>query len=98
VEPLGYKAFLSPLTAKPARYIKKKRWTNFTTDTPRLFYWNNNDSALLKDSILTRSAKRKSVKISSIRRMPQIIIVTEKLLTVSMRRILYAMYLDKPMR
>ena len=60
---------------------------------------NNNDSALLKEFHLDPKKERQIRKsFNKLDQQPKILIVTEKLLTGFDAPILYAMYLDKPMR
>lgn len=60
---------------------------------------NNNDSALLKEFHLDPTKECQIRKeFSKYGQFPKILIVTEKLLTGFDAPILYAMYLDKPMR
>jgi len=60
---------------------------------------NNNDSPLLKEFHLDGKAERSIRKaFGKLDKLPKILIVTEKLLTGFDAPVLYAMYLDKPMR
>jgi type I restriction enzyme R subunit len=60
---------------------------------------SNNDSKLLKEFHLDPKKERQIRKsFGKLDQMPKILIVTEKLLTGFDAPVLYAMYLDKPMR
>jgi type I restriction enzyme R subunit len=60
---------------------------------------NNNDSKLLKEFHLDPKRERQIRKsFGKLEQQPKILIVTEKLLTGFDAPVLYAMYLDKPMR
>jgi type I restriction enzyme R subunit len=60
---------------------------------------SNNDSALLKEFHLDPKKERQIRKsFGKLEQFPKILIVTEKLLTGFDAPVLYAMYLDKPMR
>jgi type I restriction enzyme, R subunit len=60
---------------------------------------NNNDSALLKEFHFDPKRERQIRKsFNKLGQQPKILIVTEKLLTGFDAPVLYAMYLDKPMR
>ena len=66
---------------------------------PRWFTRNNNDSELLKSFHLDPKRERQIRKShNKLDHQPKILIVTEKLLTGFDAPLLYAMYLDKPMR
>ena len=60
---------------------------------------NNNDSALLKEFHMDEKKERQVRKaFTKLDQQPKILFVTEKLLTGFDAPVLYAMYLDKPMR
>ena len=60
---------------------------------------NNNDSAALKEFHMDEKKERQIRKaFTKLNEYPKILIVTEKLLTGFDAPVLYAMYLDKPMR
>jgi len=60
---------------------------------------NNNDSKLLKEFHIDKKEERQIRKeFTKYNEQPKILIVTQKLLTGFDAPILYAMYLDKPMR
>lgn len=100
VEPLGYKAFLVAVD-RPACVKYKKALDRYLPleYSEVVFTGNHNDPAELKafhiDEKKEREIRRRFKKFGA---MPKILIVTEKLLTGFDAPILYAMYLDKPMR
>lgn len=100
VEPLGYKAFLVGVD-RPACAMYKKALDKFLpAEYSKVVYTGNyNDTEDLKefhhDASVEKEIRRKFTKIDE---QPKILIVTEKLLTGYDAPILYAMYLDKPMR
>jgi type I restriction enzyme R subunit len=100
VEPLGYKAFLVGVD-RPACAMYKKALDKFlpTEYSEVVYTGNNNDTEDLKafhnDLKREKEIRRKFTKLDE---QPKILIVTEKLLTGFDAPILYAMYLDKPMR
>ncbi len=100
VEPLGYKAFLVAVD-RPACTMYKKALDKFlpTEYSEVVYTGNNNDTEELKayhnDAKKEKEIRKKFTKLDE---QPKILIVTEKLLTGFDAPILYAMYLDKPMR
>lgn len=100
VEPMGYKAFLVAVD-RPACAMYKKALDKFLPPeySEVVYTGNNNDSAELKryhlDKKTEKEIRRNFTKTDL---YPKILIVTEKLLTGFDAPILYAMYLDKPMR
>jgi len=100
VEPMGYKAFLVAVD-RPACAMYKKALDKFLPPeySEVVYTGNNNDSAELKryhlDKKTEKEIRRNFTKTDM---YPKILIVTEKLLTGFDAPILYAMYLDKPMR
>jgi type I restriction enzyme, R subunit len=100
VEPLGYKAFLVAVD-RPACALYKKALDKFLPPeySEVVYTGSNNDTADLKayhiDDKKEKEIRRKFTRIDE---QPKILIVTEKLLTGFDAPILYAMYLDKPMR
>lgn len=100
VEPLGYKAFLVGVD-RPACAIYKKALDKYlpTEYSEVVYTGNNNDTEDLKayhnDAKREKEIRKKFTKLDE---QPKILIVTEKLLTGFDAPILYAMYLDKPMR
>ena len=100
VEPLGYKAFFVAVD-RPACALYKKALDRFLPKeySEVVYTGNNNDTEDLKAYHRdTRSEKEIRRKFTKIDELPKILIVTEKLLTGYDAPILYAMYLDKPMR
>lgn len=100
VEPLGYKAFLVAVDREACALYKKALDAYLPADYSEVVYTgNNNDSELLKefthDELKEREIRREFAKFGT---KPKILIVTEKLLTGYDAPILYAMYLDKPVR
>ena len=105
VEPLGYKAFLVGVDREACAYYKHALDAEFeklgiSTDYSEVVYTgNNNDSARLKEFHLDKKKERQIRKrFTKLDQQPKILIVTEKLLTGFDAPLLYAMYLDKPMR
>ncbi|MDA8238739.1 MAG: HsdR family type I site-specific deoxyribonuclease [Nitrospiraceae bacterium] len=105
VEPLGYKAFLVAVDREACALYKEaldeifKGWALPTGYSEIVFTGNNNDPKRLKKWHLDEKKERQIRK--NFRKsgdLPKILIVTEKLLTGFDAPILYAMYLDKPMR
>lgn len=100
VEPLGYKAFLVGVD-RPACAMYKKALDKYQPPeySEVVYTGSNNDTEELKayhiDERKEKEIRRNFTKIDS---LPKILIVTEKLLTGFDAPILYAMYLDKPMR
>jgi type I restriction enzyme R subunit len=100
VEPLGYKAFLVAVDREACALYKKALDEHLPPEYSEVVYTgNNNDSPLLKEFHIDEKRER-DIRKSFIKfgELPKILIVTEKLLTGFDAPILYAMYLDKPMR
>lgn len=100
VEPLGYKAFLVGVDREACALYKTALDKYLPQDYSAVVYTgNHNDPAHLKKFYLT-DEKEKEIRKVFIKQetLPKILIVTEKLLTGYDAPILYAMYLDKPMR
>ena len=100
VEPLGYKAFLVAVDREACALYKEALDGILPPEYSEIvFTGNNNDSALLKkwhlDPKREKQIRKNFIKVGE---WPKILIVTEKLLTGFDAPILYAMYLDKPMR
>ena len=100
VEPLGYKAFLvavdRPACAKYKRALDRYLPPEYSAV---VYTANYNDPAELKEFHLDEKAERQIRKeFAKFGTYPKILIVTEKLLTGYDAPVLYAMYLDKPMR
>jgi type I restriction enzyme R subunit len=100
VEPLGYKAFLVGVDREACALYKHALDQFLPPEYSEVVYTgNNNDSALLKEFHLDPKKERQIRKsFCKLDRQPKILIVTEKLLTGFDAPLLYAMYLDKPMR
>ncbi len=100
VEPLGYKAFLVGVDREACAYYKHALDKFLPPEYSEVVYTsNNNDSALLKQFHLDPKRERQIRKsFGKLDQQPKILIVTEKLLTGFDAPLLYAMYLDKPMR
>ena len=105
VEPLGYKAFLVGVDREACAHYKKALDAEFKklglspAYSEVVYTGNNNDSALLKEFHLDSKEERQIRKrFGKLDQLPKILIVTEKLLTGFDAPLLYAMYLDKPMR
>lgn len=100
IEPLGYKAFLVAVDREACAFYKEALDAILPREYSEIvFTGNNNDSARLKkwhlDPKRERQIRKDFIKVGE---WPKILIVTEKLLTGFDAPILYAMYLDKPMR
>jgi type I restriction enzyme R subunit len=100
VEPLGYKAFLVAVDREACVLYKEALDQILSAETSAIvFTGNNNDKLALKrwhiDESQEKDIRRNFAKPGE---DPKILIVTQKLLTGFDAPILYAMYLDKPMR
>lgn len=100
VEPLGYKAFLVGVDREACAMYKHALDYYLPPEYSEVVYTgNNNDSAELKAFHLDEKKERQIRKsFTRLDQQPKILIVTEKLLTGFDAPVLYAMYLDKPMR
>ena len=100
VEPLGYKAFLVGVDREACAHYKHALDRFLPPEYSEVVYTgSNNDSRLLKEFHLDPKRERQIRKsFGKLDQMPKILIVTEKLLTGFDAPVLYAMYLDKPMR
>lgn len=100
VQPMGYKAFLVAVDREACRLYKEALDEYLPKEmTQVVISRNNNDPPELKRYYLSEQEEaevRKSFRKPD--ENPQILIVTEKLLTGYDAPILYCMYLDKPMR
>lgn len=100
VEPLGYKAFLVGVDREACALYKKAldKYMPQTYSTV-IYTVSHNDPPHLKEFRLA-DKKEKDIRKMFVKQetLPRILIVTEKLLTGYDAPILYAMYLDKPMR
>lgn len=100
VEPLGYKAFLVGVDREACVLLKEALDEFLPPDYSIVVYSGvHNDKPALKKHHLSKDAEKK-IRKRFIQQysLPKILIVTEKLLTGFDAPILYAMYLDKPMR
>ncbi len=100
VEPLGYKAFLVAVDRPACAKYKEALDRYLPPEYSEVVYTGNyNDPAGLKKYHIDEK-KEKQIRKDFTRfgMQPRILIVTEKLLTGFDAPILYAMYLDKPMR
>jgi type I restriction enzyme R subunit len=100
VEPLGYKAFLVGVDREACALYKEALDAILPKEYSEIVYTgNNNDPAHLKKWHLEPTREKQIRKsFNKVGEWPKILIVTEKLLTGFDAPILYAMYLDKPMR
>ena len=100
VEPLGYKAFLVAVDRAACAKYKRALDEHLPPDYSKVVYTGNyNDPAELKaHHIDDKQEKQIRKNFARFDTQPNILIVTEKLLTGFDAPILYAMYLDKPMR
>ena len=100
VEPLGYKAFLVAVDRSACAKYKKELDKHLPPEYSAVVYTgNNNDSVELKPHHIDEKQEKQIRKnFTRLDAQPNILIVTEKLLTGFDAPILYAMYLDKPMR
>ena len=100
VEPLGYKAFLVGVDREACAHYKHALDQFLPPEYSEVVYTgSNNDSKLLKEFHLEPKKERQIRKsFGKLDQQPKILIVTEKLLTGFDAPVLYAMYLDKPMR
>jgi type I restriction enzyme R subunit len=100
VEKLGYKAFLVAVDREACVFYKEEFDKILPAEYSEIvFTGNNNDPEHLKRWHLDENKERQIRKsFTKAGDQPKILIVTEKLLTGFDAPILYAMYLDKPMR
>ena len=100
VEPLGYKAFLVAVDREACTFYKNALDAILPPEYSEIvFTGNNNDQPHLKKWHLEPNREKQIRKnFTKVGERPKILIVTEKLLTGFDAPILYAMYLDKPMR
>ncbi len=100
VEPLGYKAFLVAVDREACAFYKEALDKILPPEYSVIVYTgSNNDPVHMKkwhlDETREKQIRKAFIKFGE---FPKILIVTEKLLTGFDAPILYAMYLDKPMR
>src|SRR3990172_7732736 len=100
IEPLGYQAFLVAVDREACAFYKEALDAILPPEYSEIvFTGNNNDPAHLKKWHLDPKREKQIRKnFTRVGEWPKILIVTEKLLTGFDAPILYAMYLDKPMR
>ncbi|RMD68924.1 MAG: HsdR family type I site-specific deoxyribonuclease [Gammaproteobacteria bacterium] len=99
VEPLGYKAFLVGVDREACALYKAALDKHLPPEASRVVISpSHKDSELLKRYHLTEEEERQVRRDFRDKENPKFLIVTEKLLTGFDAPILYAMYLDKPMR
>ncbi len=100
VRPLGYKAFLVGVDREACALYKEALDRRLPPAISRVVYTSaHNDDGLVRRHQISEEDE-KAVRKAFLRRgeQPEILIVTEKLLTGFDAEILYCMYLDKPMR
>jgi type I restriction enzyme R subunit len=100
VEPLGYKAFLVAVDREACSFYKEALDKILPPEYSAIVYTgSNNDPTHMKKWHLDEQREKQIRKaFTKFGEFPKILIVTEKLLTGFDAPILYAMYLDKPMR
>ena len=101
VEPMGYKAFLVSVDREACALYKKALDKYLPSEYSIVVYSQaQNDKAFLKEHYLSEYKERelKGKIFPNKTKMPNILIVTDKLLTGYDVPILYCMYLDKPMK
>jgi type I restriction enzyme R subunit len=100
VEPLGYKAFLVAVDREACALYKKALDKLLPKEYSEVVYTgSHNDKPLLKEFHINEKQEKAIRKsFNKYGEAPKMLIVTEKLLTGFDAPILYAMYLDKPMR
>lgn len=100
VEPLGYKAFLVGVDRHACAKYKVALDKYLPPEYSEVVYTGtNNDTAELKAHHIDEKKEKQVRKdFAKAGKLPKILIVTEKLLTGYDAPVLYAMYLDKPMR
>lgn len=100
VQPLGYKAFVVAVDREACVLYKKALDKHLPSEMSHIVYSKGpNDSRSLSQYSMTSDYEREIRKsFTKPDTNPQILIVTDKLLTGYDAPILYCMYLDKPMR
>src|SRR5690606_29093682 len=99
VEPLGYKAFLVAVDREACAFYKEALDAILPGYAQVVYTGNNNDQAHMKKWHLDPKEEKQIRKsFTKLGEQPKILVVTQKLLTGFDAPILYAMYLDKPMR
>ncbi|MBI4664729.1 MAG: HsdR family type I site-specific deoxyribonuclease [Verrucomicrobia bacterium] len=101
IEPLGYKAFLVAVDREACAFYKEALDAILPAEYSEVVYTKNNekDTPLMRKYWIEEKQEKQIRKnFTKVGEWPKILIVTEKLLTGFDAPILYAMYLDKPMR
>jgi len=100
VEPLGYKAFLVGVDREACAMFKEEVDKLLPKEYSEVVYSpaHNDNEYLAKYHLSDDKEKRVRKDFRHPEKLPKILIVTEKLLTGYDAPVLYAMYLDKPMR
>jgi type I restriction enzyme, R subunit len=100
VQPLGYKAFLVGVDREACALYKQALDVRMSPELSRVVYTaaHNDEEHLKRYHITEDEEKRIRRAFVKAGEKPEILIVTEKLLTGFDAPILYCMYLDKPMR
>jgi len=100
IEPLNYKAFLVAVDREACAMYKEALDKYLPPEYSKVVYTgNHNDTELLKKYHIEEKEEKQIRKdFAKVDIFPKILIVTEKLLTGYDAPVLYAMYLDKPMR
>ncbi len=103
VQPLGYKAFLVAVDREACAAYKRALDKLLPPEWSQVIYTKNTNDVVERplvaelqlDEVAEKSVRKEYPKAQT---QPQILIVTDKLLTGYDAPILYCMYLDKPMR
>jgi len=100
VEPLGFKAFIVAVDREACALYKEAIDKCLPEEYTKVVYTSDyKDSELLKKYHISEEEEKRIRKdFKSPTKLPKILIVTEKLLTGYDAPILYAMYLDKPLK
>ena len=100
VEPLGYKAFLVAVDREACTFYKEALDKLLPPEYSAVVFspFHNDPPHLKKYHLAEEEEKRLRKAFRDPEKLPKILIVTSKLLTGFDAPILYAMYLDKPMR
>lgn len=100
IEPLGFKAFIVAVDREACAMYKEAVDKYLPPEYTRVVYTSDHkDNELLRRYHISKEEEKTIRKaFKSPEEMPKILIVTEKLLTGYDAPILYAMYLDKPLK
>ena len=103
VRPLGYKAFLVAVNREACAKYKRALDKHLPSEWSTAVYTKNSDDIVKRPLVaeLQLSSEREEdvcLMFKKAGENPQILIVTDKLLTGYDAKLLYCMYLDKPMR